>query len=130
MAEYIDRNLIEWYGCDFENASCENRECSGCSHAECSHSQVMQIPTADVIERAEYEKVLEENKQLKHIISDKVDKDLKCAFEVKELRSKIDNALADMQSMFNQEVLNDNVTSDVGLGIAIAMGLLKENIGE
>ena len=50
MAEYIDRNLIEWYGCDFENASCENRERSGCSHAECSHSQVMQIPKADVIE--------------------------------------------------------------------------------
>lgn len=50
MAEYIDRNLIEWFGCDFEDGNCENRECSGCSHAECSHSQVMQIPTANVIE--------------------------------------------------------------------------------
>lgn len=49
MAEYIDRDLIEWYGCDFEDGGCENRECSGCSHAECSHSQVMQIPTANVI---------------------------------------------------------------------------------
>lgn len=45
-------------------------------------------------------------------------------------RSKIDNALADMQSMLDQEVLNDNVISDVGQGIEIAMGLLKENIGE
>lgn len=59
MAEYIDRNLIEWYGCNFENASCENRECSGCSHAECSHSQVMQIPTADVIERSKIDKAIE-----------------------------------------------------------------------
>jgi len=50
MAEYIDRNLIEWYGCDFENDSCKNRECSGCHLAECSHSQVMGIPTANVIE--------------------------------------------------------------------------------
>lgn len=45
-------------------------------------------------------------------------------------RSKIDEALADMQSMLDQEVLNDNVISDVGQGIEIAMGLLKENIGE
>lgn len=49
MAEYIDRNLIEWYGCNFEEPSCENRECLGCSHANCSHSQVMQIPLANVI---------------------------------------------------------------------------------
>ncbi len=55
MAEYIDRDLIEWYGCNFEDASCENRECSGCSHAECSHSQVMQIPTADVVKRSTME---------------------------------------------------------------------------
>lgn len=45
-------------------------------------------------------------------------------------RSKIDNALADMQSMLDQERLNDNVISDVGQGIEIAMGLLNENIGE
>ena len=49
MAEYIDRNLIEWYGCDFEDGSCEHRECSECSQAECSHTQVMQIPPANVI---------------------------------------------------------------------------------
>ncbi len=60
MAEYIDRNLIEWYGCDFEDGNCKNRECSGCSHAECSHSQVMQIPVADVIEREKIDKAIEE----------------------------------------------------------------------
>lgn len=60
MAEYIDRNLIEWYGCDYENADCDNRECSGCSFAECSHSQVMQISTANVIERSKIDKAIEE----------------------------------------------------------------------
>lgn len=62
MAEYIDRNLIEWYGCNFEDGSCENRECSSCSHAECSHSQVMQIPPADVIERSKIDKAIFEIK--------------------------------------------------------------------
>lgn len=61
MAEwYIDRDLIEWHGCDFEDASCENRDCSGCSHAEVSHAQVMQIPIADVVERKEINKALNE----------------------------------------------------------------------
>ena len=60
MAEYIDRNLIEWYGCDFEDDSCKNKECSGCYHAECSHSQVMNIPTADVVEREKIDKAIEE----------------------------------------------------------------------
>ena len=60
MAQYIDRNLIEWYGCDFEDDSCKNRECSGCSHAECSHWQVMHIPTADVVEREKIDKAIEE----------------------------------------------------------------------
>ena len=44
--------------------------------------------------------------------------------------SKIDNALADMQLMLDQEVLGENVISDVGQGIAIAMGLLRTNIGD
>lgn len=68
MAEYIDRNLIEWYGCDFENASCENRECSGCSYAECSHSQVMQIPTADVIERSKIDKAIKEMESIELVM--------------------------------------------------------------
>ncbi len=62
MAEYIDRNLIEWHGCDFEDDNCKNRECSGCSHANCSHAQVMQIPTADMMEREKINKAIEEMK--------------------------------------------------------------------
>lgn len=60
MAEYIDRNLIEWYGCDYKDDLC--KECSGCSHAKCSHAQVMQIPTADVIEREKIEQAIAEIK--------------------------------------------------------------------
>ena len=87
MAEYIDREKINLFG--FYDAG--------------DYSQAMRciksLPTANVIERSEYENVLKENKQLKHIISDRVDKDLKCAFEVKELRSKIDKAIDEMNSI-------------------------------
>lgn len=48
--ELIDREKIEWYGCNFETPRCEseNRKCSECSHAECSHAQVMQLPSIKV----------------------------------------------------------------------------------
>lgn len=48
--ELIDREKIEWYGCNFETPECEseNRKCSECSHAECSHAQVMQLPSIKV----------------------------------------------------------------------------------
>lgn len=110
MAEYIDREKINLFG--FYDAG--------------DYSQAMRciksLPTANVIERSEYEKVLEENIKLKHIISDKVDKDLKCAFEVKELRSKIDKAIKEMESielvMFCDEMRD------------YCVEILKRNIGE
>ncbi len=96
MAEYIDRNLIEWYGCDFEDDSCKNKECSGCYHAECSHSQVMNIPTADVVERHKYEVMCIKCNNLEDKIEaqDETIKRLKenqktLEAENKELRSKI-----------------------------------------
>lgn len=69
MAEYIDRNLIEWYGCDFEDGSCEYRECSECSQAECLHTQVMQIPVADVVEREKVKQAIEEIEQTLYVDS-------------------------------------------------------------
>lgn len=92
MAEYIDRNLIEWYGCNFEEPSCKNRECSGCSHAECSHTQVMQIPTADVIERSEYELIRRQLSQAFDRIAelDKLNG---------ELHSKIDKAIEEIRDL-------------------------------
>lgn len=52
--ELIDREKIEWYGCNFETPECEseNRKCSECSHAECSHAQVMQLPSIKVPDNA------------------------------------------------------------------------------
>lgn len=48
--ELIDREKIEWYGCNFETPRCEseNRKCCECFHAECSHEQVMQLPSIKV----------------------------------------------------------------------------------
>ena len=70
MAEYMDRNLIEWYGCDFEDGSCEHRECSECSQAECSHTQVMQIPTVQAIPLDKVKQAREEIRKLDDINPD------------------------------------------------------------
>lgn len=113
MAEYIDRDLIEWYGCNFEEPSCKNRECSGCSHAECSHSQVMQIPTADVVERAEFEKLHKEYKHYRRL-----------AEQDNNLRSKINKAIKDIEDL-------DPITERVGLQVKQEiLNILKRNIGE
>lgn len=63
MAEYIDRNKIRWFGCDWENHCDEyNNDCSKCPHGECEHDQVVSIPLADVIEREKIDKAIEEIK--------------------------------------------------------------------
>lgn len=97
MAEYIDRNLIEWYGCYVEDAGCENRKCSGCSHAECSHTQVMQIPTAVVVERSEYEKLLKENEDLKETVKNCIDADSQSCEKLDKLYAKIDKAIEELE---------------------------------
>ncbi len=100
MAEYIDRNLIEWYGCNYENSDCENRECSGCSHAECLHSQVMQIPTADVVERSEYEKL-----RLVNLDLAETNKGLLAEHEqLLKLRSKIDKAREEIEELATEQI--------------------------
>lgn len=67
MAEYIDRNLIKWHGCDFEDDLC--KDCSDCSHAECSHSQIMQIPVADVVEQEKIDVALAEARRIRTIVA-------------------------------------------------------------
>ena len=115
MAEYINRNLIEWYGCNFENADCENRECSGCSHAECSHSQVMQIPTADVIERSRYEQLDKEANALSKAYQEEHEK-------YKQLRLNVAKAIKEMENielvMFCDEMRD------------YCVEILQRNIGE
>ena len=128
MAEYIDRDLIEWYGCNFEEPSCKNRECSGCSYAECSHTQVMQITTADVVERAEYDK-------LKHNLEARIECQrqnlvwVRKSYNIVEkeadkLRSKIDKAIKEIEDL-------DPITERVGLQVKQEiLNILKRNIGE
>ena len=43
--ELIDRNKIDFYGCDYETDDCENKDCSKCRRAECSPSQIRELPT-------------------------------------------------------------------------------------
>lgn len=122
MAEYIDRNLIEWYGCDYEkDPDCENRECSSCSHAKGSHAQVMQIPTADVIERSKYDNLhnlakswLEEKKELEKANV--------------ELRSKIDKAIDEIEDLGKEMDKVQFTKYLVPLGDILE--IIKRNIGE
>lgn len=131
MEEYIDRkktqaylyNNMMWYDEDGYIADDSEKD-------KALWSLVNGVPTADVIERSEYEKVLEENKQLKRIISDKVDEDLRCAFEVKELRSKINKAIEKIkQDMIAHSGTGEEVIQAYCDGLKKALEYL-ENIGE
>ena len=119
MAEYIDRYIIGGL------VDCHNNV---------HYEDIKELPIADVIERSEYDKVLQENKQLKHIISDKVNEDLKCAFEIKELRSKIDKAIEEIKEGYygNEEKSEtDSERADAfNNGLSYALEILEENIGE
>lgn len=110
MAEYIDRNLIEWYGCDFEDGSCEHRECSECSHAECSHSQVMQIPTAYVVEKEKINQAIEEIKQTLYVDS---------------------LIFGELIDFMNGKISADNVIEEFNRVTRIeVLKILKRNVGE
>lgn len=139
MAEYIDRDLIEWYGCNFEEPSCENRECSGCSHAECSHSQVMQIPTADVIERTEFEEMVKSFKAMVEIKNENLiamrDKYYTLEKEYAELKVNIKKAIEEIEqvkSVMNEEIIEHDKKDLINFikGINQCLIILKENIGE
>lgn len=125
MAQYIDRDLIKWYGCNFENPSCENRDCSDCSHAECSHTQIMQIPTADVIERSNH---LKQVKYIQDNLQTYIDniRDNYFAMERRynKLKADVDKAIAEIEGEYstcNQDWVN---------GLNRALEILKRNIGE
>lgn len=131
MAEYIDRNLIEWYGCNFEDAGCENRDCSGCSHAKCSHSQVMQIHTADVIERSEYEYLKKENRELAIKYDNAMNMVINEQENVTRLRGKIDKAKKQITDSMNEHLASDGTPIDEYAYCYLnALEILEENIGE
>lgn len=126
MAEYIEREkLLDELGKSASYHAESGREYQLLLR---DRNIVREQPTADVIERSEYEKVLEENIKLKRIISDKVDEDLKCAFEVKELRSKIDKTNKEIIE-YRDSDKNDFCEVEVG-AINGVLDILKRNIGE
>ena len=52
------------------------------------------------------------------------------AIELRKLREKIDKAKAEIEFFLEQEKVEDGTYTDVGEGIAIALGLLNNEIGE
>ena len=52
------------------------------------------------------------------------------AIELRKLREKIAKAKAEIELFLEQEKVGDNIYTEVGEGIAIALGLLKNEIGE
>ena len=102
MADYIDRSLIEWHGCRFVDPTCENRECSDCSYAKCSHAQVMQIPPAEVVDRAEFDKMVQilkdRNERLKQENIATRAKYLRLEEEYIELRAKIEHVTEELEN--------------------------------
>ena len=82
----------------------------------------------DYVERSEYERLQAENKELKRIVSDKVDEDLKCAFELKELRKKIDKAIQLSENLIDTSLKLR--LYDVANGMTRILEVFKRNIGE
>ncbi len=93
------------YGDDFEGGD----ECDRCEQYELC----METPTADAIERSEYDKLLQENKNLKARIESQRN-NLKMARdsydvvkkECDELHFKIDKAIDEMQKEIEENHLN------------------------
>ena len=123
MAEYIDREQIKWH-CEYENPQlCDKEDCkNNCSNLECSYQEVMQIPTADVVERGEYERVLKNI----NFLSQQNGKNLDTIFD---LRSKIDKAIAEIEELKHK---NTDVEGYRWWNNAIenVLHILERNIGE
>ena len=126
MAEYIDRAQIEYY------ESCSNCNgddvglCENCNEKYIvSRSDIELLPTADVVERSEYEKVLKENEELIETAQNCVDADTQSCEELVELRSKIDKAIEEIEKY--KSILANPYNRK---GMERALEILKRNIGE
>ena len=124
MAEYIDRERVIEFVKNYPHYDFDSLV-----------EELYELPTADVIERSEYDKLLEENKQLKRIISEEVNEDLKCAFEIKELRSKIDKVIEQIEqvkSVMNEEIIEHDRKDLINFinGVNQCLIILRKHIGE
>lgn len=124
MAEYINREkLLDELG---ESAS---------YHAESGREYqlllrdrniVREQPTADVVERSKYDKLYEEHLKAIH-------RHTECLKELHELRSKIDNAIEEIEDynvLNNFAFFKEDFKLGVTRGLDLASEILKRNIGE
>lgn len=84
------------------------------------------LPTADVIERTEYEKLLKENEELKEIVQNCIDADSQSCEELAELHSKIDRAIAEIIEYRDSDA-NDLCEVEVG-DVNDVLRILRRNI--
>ena len=98
--------------------------------AEYIEKQQMAFKMANVIEYSEYEKLKAKNTELKIKYDNAMDLFCLAKEEKIKLRSKIDKAKSNIELMLEQEKQKDGTYTEVGQGIAIALGLLNNEIGE
>lgn len=116
MAEYIDRENIIPHAIDDDYEE-------GGERLIVEYEDIKEMPTADVIERSEYNRALE-------LIAYLFGEHDKREAEYTDLHSKINKAKSDIKIMLEAEKQKDGTYTDVGQGIAIALGLLNNEIGE
>jgi 4-aminobutyrate aminotransferase-like enzyme len=126
MAEYIDRTLLEpdteWseYDDDFISYS---------------KSQINSLPTADVIERAEYDKIVQAFKALVEMknenLIDMRDKYYALEKEYAELKINIKKAIEEIeQEIIETDYHANNLLGSKSHGMRVAIEILKRNTGE
>ena len=122
MAEYIDRTELEpdteWseYYDDFISYS---------------QSQINSLPTADVIERTEYEYLKKENHELAIKYDNAMNMVINEQENVTRLRSQIDKAKKQITDSMNEHLASDGTPIDEYAYCYLnVLEILEENIGE
>ena len=112
MAEYIDRTELE---CDTEWSDYYD------DFISYSKLQIDSLPTADVVEREEYEFI-------RHQLSETMDRVAELDKLNGELRSRIDKAIEEMKALADPK--NTILGFDEKMGLKTAMSILVRNIGD
>ena len=112
MAEYINRDELEL---DAEWSEYYD------GFTSYSQEQIQSAPTADVIERDEYDKLHQEYLKAIHRHTESLK-------ELHELRSKIDKAIEEMES-YEEEVYHRDTEKKEYACIYHCLEILKRNIG-
>ena len=115
MAEYISRTVLEEWGTCIAKRN-DNQELI-------PRIGIHLLPTADVIERTEYEFI-------RHQLVETMDRVAELDKINTELRSKIDKAIAEINAEINQNIDSDGIPNAYAYCYQNALEILKRNIGE